>query len=366
MKKINLKKNCIVFLTILLLITIYPSYLIIKITSNNYGFKTSINIIKNELVNFAINNEYSETFENAINSKAFNKNNINKYTKITFSNKKNFIKNINSLIKIGYSVDSINLIYKKLDYEQINYLIDHSFVKEINKYLEIDYFNFDDLDRYINYFNKIKSYDKTVLYVNIGLDKEYYKSPNTTKDFSQTMIVNKYNRLDESFVPPDIVKISSGCSRNAQYLSKIAADEFEKMCADSKKDKIYILANSSYRSYKSQKETYDYYYKLYGEKYVLKYVATPGFSEHQTGLAVDIASKNYSPFKLSQEYKWVIKNAYKYGFILRYPEKKEYITGFNPESWHFRYVGIDAAKYIYEKNITFEEYYAMFNYKTKK
>ena len=102
------------------------------------------------------------------------------------------------------------------------------------------------------------------------------------------------------------------------------------------------------------------YLKLYGQSYVNKYVAKPGFSEHQTGLALDVKSKNGSPFKTTKEYTWMIKNSYKYGFILRFPEGKEAFTGYNPESWHFRFVGEDIAKYIHENDITYDEYFALF------
>ena len=365
MKKLRLKRIWIILLLIIILLLSYPTFLIIKVTSNNYNFKTSIKIIKNNLVDFTVNNDYSKTFDEAINSQSFNKKYIEKYIKIDFNDDKDFIKNINTFISKGYTESNINIIYKKLNLNQIEKLKDHNTINDIDKYLNIDFFNYDDLDRYITYFEKNKDYEKTILYVNMGLDKEYYKDPNIVNDFSQTMIANKYNKLNESFVPPEITKISEGCSRGNQELSKIAAEAFEKMCKDAKKDKIYLLANSSYRSFKSQKETYDYYYKLYGKKYVNDYVATPGYSEHQTGLAVDVASKNYSPFKSSPEYKWMLKNSYKYGFILRYPEEKENLTGYNSESWHFRYVGLDVSKYIFEKNITFDEYYAMFLYAKK-
>ena len=132
------------------------------------------------------------------------------------------------------------------------------------------------------------------------------------------------------------------------------------MCDAALENNKYILANSSYRSYEEQKKTYNTYLKLYGQKYVSNYVALPGFSEHQTGLAVDIASKNNKIFKNSKEYKWILENSYKYGFILRYTKSNQKITGYEEESWHFRYVGLEIAKYIYENNITYEEYYVMF------
>ena len=89
-------------------------------------------------------------------------------------------------------------------------------------------------------------------------------------------------------------------------------------------------------------------------------MARPGFSEHQTGLSFDIGSRSSNVFANSKEYTWMLENAYKYGFILRFPKKYESITGFRNEPWHYRYVGIDIAKYIYDNDISYEEYYAMF------
>ena len=93
------------------------------------------------------------------------------------------------------------------------------------------------------------------------------------------------------------------------------------------------------------------------------YSARPGFSEHQLGYSIDLTNGESVPFEEfhnTKEYEWLKDNAYKYGFILRYPKDKEYITGYIFEPWHIRYVGYDIAKYIYENNITYEEYYAYF------
>ena len=92
------------------------------------------------------------------------------------------------------------------------------------------------------------------------------------------------------------------------------------------------------------------------------YSARPGFSEHHTGLAIDIDNikTSYTDFDKTKEFIWMQENAYKYGFILRYPEDKVDITGYIYEPWHYRYVGVEAAKYIYENNMTLEEYYALF------
>ena len=93
-------------------------------------------------------------------------------------------------------------------------------------------------------------------------------------------------------------------------------------------------------------------------KYADSCSARKGHSEHQTGLAVDVEGENkdYDLFENTKEFDWMNKNAHLYGFILRYPQNKTNITGFKFEPWHYRYVGKEIAKKIYEKKITLEEY----------
>ena len=134
------------------------------------------------------------------------------------------------------------------------------------------------------------------------------------------------------------------------------------MYYDAKKEGYNIRIMSSYRSYNYQEKLYNNYKNKEGKEEADKYSARPGFSEHQTGLCVDIDDKNlnYEDFYKSSSYEWMINNSYKYGFILRYPKDKENITGYIYESWHYRYVGIDIAKYIHDNNITFDEYYSKY------
>ena len=85
-----------------------------------------------------------------------------------------------------------------------------------------------------------------------------------------------------------------------------------------------------------------------------------GYSEHQTGLAIDVGSKKYNTFASSKEYKWMLDNSYKYGYIIRYEKKYEHMTLFRAEPWHYRYVGKKIAKEIHDKDITLEEYYVRY------
>ena len=138
-------------------------------------------------------------------------------------------------------------------------------------------------------------------------------------------------------------------------------DAFKEMFNAAKEEGITLIINSGYRTYEYQKEVYEQYKDANGEEYADSYAARPDFSEHQTGLALDIITYGTSgeEFENTDAYKWLQEHANEYGFILRYPKGKEHITGFKYEPWHYRYVGIDAAQYIYENNITLEEYLQM-------
>ena len=99
--------------------------------------------------------------------------------------------------------------------------------------------------------------------------------------------------------------------------------------------------------------------RAYGIVYADNYSARAGHSEHQTGLAIDIGSTKTS-FEYTNEFKWLQEHAHEYGFIMRYPKGKTWITGYEYEPWHYRFVGVDAATKIFEEGITFEEYYAKY------
>ena len=161
------------------------------------------------------------------------------------------------------------------------------------------------------------------------------------------MIVNKTNPLPKTY--------NKGEDPEARAA-------FEKMAAGAQKDGFTLVAFSGYRSYEYQTTLYNNYMKRDGKEAADRYSARPGYSEHQTGLTYDIGEKGREDLWLTSEFgespagQWLVKNAHKYGFILRYPEGKEDITGYMYESWHFRYVGEELATAIYEADVTLEEY----------
>jgi len=178
---------------------------------------------------------------------------------------------------------------------------------------------------------------------------------------SDTLIlVNKSTSLDKNYVPSDLVWVDLRGVRETQ-LRQEAADALEKLFKDADSKGITLYCCSGYRSYETQQELYQENVNTYGQKQADLVSAKPGQSEHQTGLAMDVTAESVNldldeTFGETPEGEYVKNNAYKYGFIIRYPADKTAITGYAYEPWHLRYVGTDAATTIHEKDITFEEY----------
>lgn len=172
---------------------------------------------------------------------------------------------------------------------------------------------------------------------------------------SLTVCVNRKSTLSSDYKPTDLVlpDVRAVNSSNRLYMRKEAASALEELFKAAEDENYYLYAVSGYRSYSYQKSIYNPY---------SGYSAPAGASEHQLGLAMDITLAKYNgtlsvDFGDTKEGKWVRENAHKYGFIIRYLECKEDITGYNYEPWHLRYLGVDLATELYEKNITLEEYY---------
>lgn len=176
---------------------------------------------------------------------------------------------------------------------------------------------------------------------------------------SVVVLVNKTYQLPEDYIPNDLEFISPSYAYENKMLRKEAKEAFEKLSQDASTLGYRVIATSTYRDFHYQKKLFDQYSEEKGTEYALKCSAKPGHSEHQTGLAVDVAGSNdnYDDFEKSIEFPWMKENAHKYGFILRYPKGKEKITGFKYEPWHYRYVGSEIAKVIYDEKLTLEEYY---------
>lgn len=305
---------------------------------------------KNKTLNAAfMSNDYKEKY-------------LDNYSRIEYVEHKDLISNINKLLKIGYSNSDINLIITHGTNEDVIKFAEKEKIRYLEEFFVIDYAKIKYYDRYVKYADETgEDEETTVLNVNLGMDVPDYEDALEVNEFSLDMLVNKHRGLKDDFIPDGLVEIDTKyASSDDLKASKLAVNAFIQMSKAATKEGLELVINSAYRSYDEQQEISDTYLDLYGQSYVDKYVAKPGFSEHQTGLAFDIGSRKVNVFIKSDEYKWMIENAYKYGFILRFPKKYEKVTGFRNEPWHYRYVGKKIAKIIYEEDITLEEYYVKY------
>lgn len=192
------------------------------------------------------------------------------------------------------------------------------------------------------------------------------------------ILINKENPLNKYFVPHDLISTDDNKDNFHNYTDSnqkptISLQVYEKFLQLKKIASMYnynILIDSGFRSYEYQKIIYDKSLEEKGYEYTSKMVALPGSSEHQSGLACDIACIKNGKYTddISQEEElinFLMHNAHYFGFILRYPKGKEDITGINFEPWHYRYVGVEAATEMYYNELVLEEYLEIKKVKTR-
>lgn len=192
---------------------------------------------------------------------------------------------------------------------------------------------------------------------------------------SLTQVVNKQHGLTAQDVPQDQVFVSVNSTIEKMTLRKEANEALVPMFEQAKADGLDLYVNEAYISYYYQQDLYDNYAKLVGKEFADMVTPHKGYSEHQTGLAVDIVSRengNWTHLNSSLRSKhdksvceesgaalWLSQHAHEYGFIQRYPEGKEELTGYYGQWWHYRYVGKELAAYMHENNLCMEEVFNM-------
>jgi len=180
----------------------------------------------------------------------------------------------------------------------------------------------------------------------MGVDSMTYKG--------DILLVNDTHRLEKDYVPEGLVNLyeqrhSFRLANSNIYMAFECYEAMEKMFAAAEADNVNgFIITSGYRDYDRQAE-------IYAETEAGK-AQQPGASEHQTGLAFDVTAENNGGFETTEQYKWLCDNAYKYGFIQRYPPNKAQETGISYEPWHYRYVGVKAAKSMKRSGKTLEAY----------
>lgn len=343
-------KKKIILLT-LVLISLIGIYFLVSNTNEtklkNAGYskeeiKQIMTIVEEK--DYEIFLKYDKSLIELITSKDYKEKNFSKYIEYYQKNKKSSIKDIITIVNSKYDLK---------DYPASPLLA--NLVKE-------KYYIYENTARYLDYGNNNKTdSNKTVKIVNSNADKPFYsENYDSNIEDENLILVNKYYHLKEDYEPKDLITLPSNYNKGLNSsMRKESADAFMEMADAALLDNITIKNASAYRSYTYQKDLYDKYVKKDGKEKADIYSARPGYSEHQTGLCTDINIVD-SSFDNTKESKWLKENAYKYGFILRFPKEKEDITGYKYESWHYRYVGKKAAKIIHDDDLTLEEYYAFY------
>ena len=180
---------------------------------------------------------------------------------------------------------------------------------------------------------------------------------------NKDILVNRFNPLKKEFIPENLVKVKLIETPKLKdnmltFLDEEAYQMFLLFRLEGLYNGVNMIVDSGYRPYEYQEYILNYNLLKKGLS-SYKTIALPGHSEHQTGLAIDLNDISYN-FSNTNEFKWLKDNAYRYGFILRYPKEYTNLTGYVYEPWHYRYVGSEVAEYIYKTGITYDEYYEYF------
>ncbi len=186
------------------------------------------------------------------------------------------------------------------------------------------------------------------------------KIQNGVASINDIIIVNKTYSLPSTYTPKKPYKSIAGRGYCTDCMEDFVVEAFLKMKDDASREGLKLWVGSGFRSYDTQKMLYNNYVNKDGKEAADTYSARAGYSEHQSGLCFDLNSDS-DAFTNTKEGKWVNDNAYKYGFVIRFPKNKEEYTGYEYESWHLRYVGEELAKKLYNNGdwISLEEYFGI-------
>lgn len=262
----------------------------------------------------------------------------------------------------GYSTYTISYILINLSKSEMTELVSKKYDNDLEEYVKYDDFDYNNYDRYISYQKKNPNLKKEdiILRVELQVDQDNYEDPVEIEDPDSLLAyVNRHRYINKNYEPEDLVDMEDKYSNNyfgVNRLRKEAYEHFKEMVDDANNQGIEFVAETTYRSFDDQETIYSNYAYEHTREETSKYAARAGYSEHELGTAIDLSNVWYIE-EGDEEYEWIRKNAWKYGFILRYKKDKEDITKYAAEDWHIRYVGKEAATIIHNKGITFDEYW---------
>lgn len=302
--------------------------------------------------------KYSKTLEYVLINNLYDEAYLNEYSDIEYNDNKNFANILTTFLPLGYSGKEINYILNLSD-KNIEKLSNIEYI-DISNYYNISNFNVDNIDRYNDYYQiNNYSYQDVVTYVNINLDLKAYSVTKEVSDANSLLVlVNKYNFLPNNYKPEDLTYVPGAYGNNVPMREVIKEPFIELQKAAEEEIGIILKPTTAFRDQSFQNTLYNNYIAKDGVEAADTYSARPGFSEHQTGLAIDLKNTLISSSTRlnDSDFEWLSNNAHRFGFIIRYPKEKVDITGYQFENWHIRYVGLNIAKTIYENNLTLEEY----------
>ena len=346
MKKRKKKLFIVIALTLIILISLFiltylsislkligPSELTLEVNSEYSDLGTEAKMLSMDLTKKVKTNgsvDTSKIGEYKISYKVFNKK-VERVVKVVDTENP----------KIELKGNSSVSLYQGEKYEEAGYEASDNYDGDLTDKVEIDSnVNTDKVGSYeIIYKVKDSSDNEFSIKRSVEVkEKKVVKSEGPTY-IKGILIVNKKYSLPSTYGGVD----------------KTASNALSTLQQAAKKSGFSLPLISGYRSYSTQNTIYNNYIKKWGQEYTDTVSARPGHSEHQTGLAFDVGKLSNS-YGETKEGKWLKENCYKYGFILRYLKDKEHITGYAYEPWHIRYVGVDVATEIMQKNLTLEEY----------
>lgn len=266
------------------------------------------------------------------------------------------------LDELGFSEASLLKYAKTFTINDYDYFIqNHLELEAIKPYLSIKNYITSDIQAYQETGSKPLEAVFTVSYPHIDSSQSSNREYEVVEADHILTLVKEGFILDKDYVPDDLRNVEVLGVNGTCQLREQAASGLEDMARAAKKKGYILMIKTAYQSYADQKETYDACFKTYDRAIAATLVDKPGYSEYQLGLSVDMTSEDvlegtYASFSKSPDYKWMKKNAHKYGFILRYPKDKSELTGADNAPYCFRYVGKKAAKEMYDNKWTLEDY----------
>ena len=272
----------------------------------------------------------------------------------------------------GFDDETICLIFNRLGDEGFNDLSFMHYFSELYGLISSDMFNVQLLPRYLMYYNSTHSSTVTKALSEVNANKDVVeitdysaldvRNPEKVEETGITMLVNRSHQLAQSYIPEELTDVDADYRYGAARLRKEALESFRTMADEClAQTGKQILIYSGYRSYSDIQKDYQQALIDSGDNHQMidSFMFKAGFDEAQTGLAVELMEKGQEKddFSSSAALKWLKENAYNYGYVLRYPQDREFLTKITFSDNHFRYVGVQASAVMNNYDWSLEEYH---------